>query len=175
MQLLNPGIDSTTGSECTTLSARLHKLQNARIVMLDNRHHNVAAAWDHLAEQLRAKYNADVVSVRKANANSPAGDAIIESIVGKADAVINGIGDCGSCTSWSVHDGTELERRSVPTVTVITEAFRLPAALRCSSLGVPDLKVVEMGHPLASMAVDEVQNEMDRIFFRLVEALLAES
>jgi hypothetical protein len=175
MQLLNPGIDSDSLAKANALSGRLPTLESARIVLLDNRHHNVAAGWERLADLLEKKFGAQVVAVQKANANTPAGDAIVESVVSQADAVINGIGDCGSCTSWSVHDGTELERRGTPTVTVITEAFRLPGALRRKSLGFPDLALVEMKHPLASMSVPEVHAEMDRIFVSLVEALVIPS
>lgn len=65
-----------------------------------------------------------------------------------------------------------LENAGMPTVTIITQAFRIPAASRSTSLGHPDLAVVAMAHPLASKTPEQVAADTDAVLDSVIAALL---
>lgn len=50
-----------------------------------------------------------------------------------------------------------MEKLGRPTVTVITTAFETAARLRAGILGMGELRIVAMPHPLASKSSDEVK------------------
>lgn len=74
-----------------------------------------------------------------------------------ADVVITGVGDCGSCTSCSVHDTVELERLGVPAVLISTSNFMAESNLQAELLGMPDIRVIEIEHPIASRSPDYME------------------
>ena len=49
-----------------------------------------------------------------------------------------------------------MERRGVPTVTFVSDAFHAFAKVRAKGLGMPDLRLVVVPHPLADRPKDEV-------------------
>lgn len=59
--------------------------------------------------------------------------------------------------SCSVHDMAELERGGIPTVTVCTEGFLNAGAEKAAMLGMPDLRIVGIPFPFASLAPDEAR------------------
>src|SRR3546814_4244795 len=69
----------------------------------------------------------DVIYRRKIS-SSPAAPAAMLDELAQCDAVINAYGDCGSCTSWCIHDGVKLEKRGVPTATVNSDASEIGRA-----------------------------------------------
>ena len=46
-----------------------------------------------------------------------------EQVVASCDVVVGTTGDCGSCTSWLMHDMVLLERLGIPTVAYVSETF----------------------------------------------------
>jgi hypothetical protein len=86
---------------------------------------------DVLTEELRRALYADygvaeVVEVEISAAQTlPAHE--LERLAGTCDAVVVGIGTCGSCSRWVLHDAIELERHKVPTVSLFTKIFEVLA------------------------------------------------
>src|SRR3546814_12412654 len=69
---------------------------------------------------------------------------------------VTGIGDCGSCSTNSVHDGIEIEKRGIPAVAVCTEAF-LPGLDALTQMrGMPDYQFAVVPHPLGVLFDDEL-------------------
>lgn len=68
-----------------------------------------------------------------------------------------------------------LEQRGIPTVTVVTSVFTSLAEEQARVLGVPDLSVVVVGHPVATLSADEVAAMADRAYDQIVSSLTAQA
>ncbi len=73
------------------------------------------------------------------------------------DAAISGLGTCGSCTSWSVHDAVSVEKLGKPAIVAVTEEFETHAHNMARFLGHPDLKVLVLPYPLEARPPDELR------------------
>ncbi len=76
-----------------------------------------------------------------------------------ADLAILALADCGSCTSWVVLDAIRLEEMGVPTISIISNYFAPFARELASTYGLDDLRLLEVGHPIAGLSVDEVEEK----------------
>ncbi len=72
------------------------------------------------------------------------------------DCGISGLGTCGSCTSWSVHDATTLEGAGKPAIVAVCKEFVPHARNMAAHLGHPDLKVLELPYPLEARPEEEL-------------------
>jgi hypothetical protein len=75
--------------------------------------------------------------------------------------------------SCSVHDLVRLERRGVPTAGVGTEPFVDEALEQARILGMPDLRLVYVPHPVQLLSDDEVHGLADQALQEVVERLTA--
>jgi len=73
------------------------------------------------------------------------------------DCGISGLGTCGSCTSWSVHDAVTLERQGRPAIVAVTEEFAKHAGNMARHLGHPDLKLLVLPYPLEGRPEPELR------------------
>ena len=78
---------------------------------------------------------------QKTMAGAPVDEYIVDELV-KCDVVINGIGDCGGCTSYTIHDGVTFESRGIPTATLVTSEFFDLANFDPNSWGMINLPLV---------------------------------
>jgi hypothetical protein len=80
--------------EQSALTSRLSSLQGKRVGLLDNTHRNVDIYMEEAERILKEEYGvAEVVYLRKANANSAAAPAILKEMVSRADAVVHAVAD----------------------------------------------------------------------------------
>jgi hypothetical protein len=80
--------------EETPLTPRLSSLAGIKIGLLDNTHRNVDIYMEEAERILREEYGvAEVVYLRKANANSAAPPAVLQEMVSRADAVVHAVAD----------------------------------------------------------------------------------
>lgn len=89
------------------------------------------------------------------------------------DCGISGLGTCGSCTSWSVHDAVVLEAQGRPAIVAVTEEFAKHAGNMANHLGHPELKVLVLPYPLEGRPEDELRKiavETYPAFLRLLGA-----
>ena len=74
--------------------------------------------------------------------------------------------------SCSVHDAVRLERRGIPTAVVGTEPFIDEAIEQARVLGMPDLRIVAVPHPVQLLTREQVQElaerALDEVLARLV-------
>ncbi len=153
------------------LAAAPSVLAGSRIGVLDNGKPNARLLLTRLGEQLAARTGARVSVVTDkgpgANAATPCTPAVLDRIADGCDVVLTGTADCGSCTSWSVHDAIQLEHLGLPTVVATTTRFVDLTRRVGSGFGVPDARVEVFPHPLggtddativrwADAAVDDV-------------------
>ena len=72
---------------------------------------------------------------------------------------------------WGLHDTTEIEKQGRPTVTVSTTAFSVAGRARAQILGMGELPIVAIVHPLASKTESEARVAAEAIVKRIVQGL----
>ncbi len=73
--------------------------------------------------------------------------------------------------SCSVHDLVRLERRGIPAAGVGTQPFLDEALEQARVLGMPDLRMVFVAHPVQLRSRDELRELADGSFPAIVERL----
>ena len=169
MQVYAP--DGEPGAAPATLAPGRAVLSGARIGVLDNGKPNAGLLLTRVGEQLAARTGAGLTLVTEkgpgANAATPCTAAVMDRLVAECDVVLTGSADCGSCTSWSVHDTIQLEQLGRPTVVATTTDFVDLTRRVASGFGVPEARIAVFPHPLggtgdttirawADSALDEV-------------------
>lgn len=154
-ELLDP-FEGMQASEFAT-APRLADLRGARLGMLDNSKTNAAKFLQMVADLLVEQFGiGEVKMFRKEALSKPAPDEILAAVAEYSQFAITGIGDCGSCSTNSVHDAIELEKAGIPTVAICTEAF-LPGLDALSKMrGMPNYRFAIVPHPLGVLFDDEL-------------------
>jgi len=113
--------------------------------------------------------------IYKPTATSAAPDDTYHEL-GQYDAVLTAYGDCGSCSSWTIHDAIQLEESGVPTVVFCSEEFTTLCQFESENQSCPGLPIVEFEHPIADVDPEVVREERvtDAICDEVVEALTSE-
>src|SRR5262249_37303048 len=97
----------------------------------------------------------------------------LEQIAESCDFVINAVADCGSCTAWSVHDSIELEKKGVPTVTVLTDVFHELGKEVATSMGAPDIRMSVIAHPIGELRESEIRERAKGSYADIFSTLMA--
>ncbi|MFM0347817.1 UGSC family (seleno)protein [Paraburkholderia sp. RL17-347-BIC-D] len=79
------------------------------------------------------------------------------SLIQSSDALISGLGNCGSCSVSTVSDALAGLTLDVPTLTVVTTYFATLAHHLAENSGRPALRIFELPHPLSQRPEDEVR------------------
>ena len=74
--------------------------------------------------------------------------------------------------SCSVHDAVRLERRGIPTAVVGTEPFIDEAIEQARVLGMPELRIVTVPHPVQLLTKEQVKELADRAMDEVVARLI---
>jgi Fe-S cluster biogenesis protein NfuA len=136
------------------------------------------AAWDATVEEWTAelvKAGAAVSTWRRAQGvkgeEGARRQAEYEAFVDGVDVLVAGLGNCGSCTSWSVQDGLTALERGLPAAVVVTEQFeRLGRALAADE-GRPGLRLVVLPAFLNTLPDSEVRAAARAAFPGLLDVL----
>ena len=72
-----------------------------------------------------------------------------------------------------MHDGIEMERLGIPTVSIITHVFLPTAKAMTRMMGVPDYEFVVAQHPLSSLTDEECKEKAAQIAPDVERILLA--
>jgi hypothetical protein len=70
-----------------------------------------------------------------------------------------------------VLDGILLEKAGLPSVSIVTEPFRLTGQEMARSWGVPDYRFIAMDHPIANLKEDELDTQADKQLEAIVRML----
>ena len=79
--------------------------------------------------------------------------------------------DCGSCTSWSLHDAVVLEGKGIPSVLLCTDEFAPLARAESVAKGMGGLPLAVIPHPIADNRPNEVRAKAERIADEIVAIL----
>jgi Fe-S cluster biogenesis protein NfuA len=136
------------------------------------------AAWDQTVEEwttLLQQAGASVSTWRRAQgikgAEGERLQAQYDAFVGASDIVISGLGNCGSCTSWSVKDGLNALNRGMPTVVAVTEQFETLGHTLASDDGRPALRLVVLPAFLNTLPEETVREAARKHYPDLLAAL----
>ncbi len=75
--------------------------------------------------------------------------------------------------SCSVHDMAALERRGIPTTTICTQGFMDAGREKAAMLGMPELRLVSIPFPFASLSPDEARQRGREAIDLIITALTA--
>jgi hypothetical protein len=138
-----------------TPRARLH---GATIGLLDNTKHNASLFLDELGKLLVDRHGtAGVLARTKLAFALPVPDELLEELATSCQAVITGVGDCGSCSGSAVADGVAFERRGIPAAVVCSDAFTVTADAMAAVKGAKGYRYATTAHPVAVLSADEVR------------------
>jgi hypothetical protein len=129
---------------------------------------------DRFAKLLDEKFHfSRMVKHIKPYASSGADVGTLDSLSATCDLVIIAMGDCGSCTSYVVHDAVEFEKRGTPTVSIISTEFEGLGKVEAQALGMANLPMVIVPHPIGGIPLEDVVKKADNAFDSMIKALSA--
>ena len=68
-------------------------------------------------------------------------------------------------------DGILLEKAGVPTVSIVTEPFRVTGEEMANTWGVPEYRFLDMPHPIANLTDEALDEQVDKIMDSVVGLL----
>jgi Fe-S cluster biogenesis protein NfuA len=135
-------------------------------------------AWDWAVDEWSralVEAGATVDTWRRAQglkgADGDRAQAEFEAFVGGIDVLVSGLGNCGSCTSWSVRDGLTGLTRGLPTVVGVTENFELLGRTLATDLGRPGLRLIVLPFAANMLSEEAVRSAAREQFPTLLELL----
>lgn len=120
-------------------------------------------SWDWVAEEWARLLEADgaqVTTWRAQGRTGEAGDktlAELSSLVEEVEVMIVGLGNCGSCTSWTIHDAIFAAERGRSTVAVTTRHFEQLGRGIAAQKGRRGLRIHVLPYPLDTRPEAEVR------------------
>jgi hypothetical protein len=160
LDFLDPSGGST--AKAYSVAARLPSIKGLRLGLLDNSKTNAEKYLKMVGDILVSRYGVGEVKLyRKEALSKPAPVEVLDELVANCDFAVTGIGDCGSCSTNSVHDGIEIEKRGIPAVAICTEAF-LPGLDALTKMrGMPAYRFAVVPHPLGVLFDDELRQRAE--------------
>jgi hypothetical protein len=149
---------------------RLKSLEGSYVALLDNNKPGADIILERLGVLLQER---GVKTVRRWQKSLPSGPSpYVQEAAEVADVVISGLGDCGSCSSWSLRDAAEAELLGRPTVTLVSEPFSQLVRLEAQALGVAELPIFTVPHPVATRTEEELRQLADGLLDKIVGAVM---
>lgn len=132
-------------------------LRGKTVMVLDNGWSSYGVAGPVLKEELERRFGvAEVVEFRKEMVE-PATEEMYKMGTTKAGLVITFLGNCGGCTSWSVHDASEFVKLGRPSVSFVTAKFKPLAEIVSRGKGVAGLPIVVLPADFEQSTPEEIR------------------
>lgn len=174
-EILDPTGNVSEKGRQVRLSQRHDDLDGLRVTLYSNNKQNSDHFLQGVTEAIAVDHGIEVSEVvYKPAASSPGSRwGLIDEVAANSDVVLLAYGDCGSCTTYTVSDAIEFERRGIPTVSYSTDEFIQLGQYDAFHRGCPGLPIVEFEHPIASLDGAEVtaKRVTDKIVEETVTAL----
>ncbi len=90
-----------------------------------------------------------------------ASDAQLEAMAAECDAIVGTSADCGSRTSWLIHDMCGVEQRGTPAIAWTADQFHEDAHWSANVWGVPDLVIAEVPECFTNNSPDRIHAMVD--------------
>src|SRR5579863_9255185 len=114
-------------------------------------------SWDWVSDEwglLARRDGAEVRFWRVRGRTGDEGDAVLKELddfVAGVDIAVVGLANCGSCTSWTIHDALRAASTAIPTVAVCTDHFKDLAATLARRGGRSALRRHVLPYPLRTV------------------------
>jgi hypothetical protein len=147
-------------------------LPGATIGLLENTKQNASLFLDELGKLLVERYGAAGVVARTKRAFAlPVPEDLLDELAASCQAVVTGVGDCGSCSGSAVADGIAFERRGIPAAVICSDAFTVTADAMAEVKGAPGYRYATTPHPVAVLTPDEVRKRAEEALPAVVALL----
>lgn len=173
-EILDPSGEVSGRGRQVPLATRFDTLDGRHLTLYSNNKQNSDHFLETVASALTADHDVEVSEVVYKPAASSAGSrwGLLDEVASDTDGVLLAYGDCGSCTTYTVHDAIEFERRGLPTVSYSTDEFVALGQYDAFHRGCPGLPLVQIAHPMASIDADQVPTRVtDGVVSETVRAL----
>lgn len=155
-QLVNPALEVAT-AQPVRIAPGLEHLAGAAVGLVDNGKWNAALLLRAVRSLLIEQFETSEGPVAaKQHYNRDLSDAERSDLATNAQVALAAIGDCGSCTSYTIRDALVLEALQVPTVALVTEPFLPLARGLATTMGAPQIRIVAVSHPLYGIAEQQL-------------------
>lgn len=125
-----------------------------------------------VGELLRQHGAANVVFREKLSCSLGAPITTLDGLAKECDIALAAMGDCGSCTTWTVNDAVEMEKRNVPALAFVASPYLVLAKYELESVGMPDLSVVEIKrYPFGNLPEADVKEQAKLLLAQVEENL----
>ncbi len=84
-----------------------------------------------------------------------------------SDLSILALGDCGSCTTWTILDAIRLEKSGVSTISICSSKFIDFAKLLAESNGAKNLRIISIDHPIAGQKKSVVHDKSNNLLVKI--------
>jgi hypothetical protein len=146
------------------VARRLPTLAGARVGLLDNTKKNAAPLLAELGRLLEREHGAVVTIQRTKYAFAfPVDEPLLKEIAAVSDAVITGVGDCGSCSASAAADGIAFEREGIPTAVICSDAFEVTARAMADVHGDAEFEFLMTPHPVAVLNPGQVNTRAEEL------------
>jgi len=121
-------------------------------------------SWDWVSDewaQLARANGAEVRFWRARGRTGDEGDAMLKELdafIAGLDIAVVGLANCGSCTSWTIHDALRAADARIPTVAVCTDHFKELAQTLARRGGRSALRRHILPYPLDTLPEAEVRD-----------------
>lgn len=147
--------------------------RQARLVLIENGKMNARELLELVAACIRARLPIEQVEIVSKPSSRPLDPDTARAVAARADLVVAGVGDCGSCSSSSLHDAVTMERHGVPAAVIITEPFQGYVTQFAATYGAPGYPLTVIPHPIARVGQERLRevagNVVDVITHQLTE------
>jgi hypothetical protein len=152
------------------LAARGRPLAGTRIGFLSNKKANATLLLAEVEAILRQRLG-DFEAVRgEKGAAVPAPPELVAEL-SRCSAVLTAMADCGSCTSWSLHDAVFFEDKGIPSVLLCSDEFAPLARAESVAKGMSGLPLAVVPHPVADNSAQEIHVKAQSIADEVVAIL----
>lgn len=152
------------------LAPRTGKLARTRVGFLSNKKANATLLLQEIERLLHERFGDFEAIYGEKGAAVPVPAEFLAELE-SCSAVLTGMADCGSCTSWSLHDAVTLEAKGIPSVLLCTDEFAPLARAESVAKGMGGLPLAVIPHPLADNRPHEVRVKAEAIVAEIVAIL----
>jgi hypothetical protein len=174
--ILDPtGTVASTAKPAAPRAPRLASLQGKRVGLLINTKMNARPFLEEVGRLLQERYDVTLTERVKVNFAVPEPEDVIKELAAESDAIITGVGDCGSCSAAAAADGVVFEAAGVPVAAIITDSFIPTADAMAALRGAPGYKYATTAHPVAVLTEDKVKERAAQVLDDVVALLTDDS
>jgi hypothetical protein len=175
LEVLDPTVEFSPQARSEGVGpAPTHALKDARVgFRLDT----LWRSWDWVSDEWTAQLQAAGACIstwRSKTRTGKEGEQASKELAlfaAKLDFAIVGLGNCGSCTQWTINDAITVANAGVPTVAIVTAQFKDIAATFARLGSRADLRLEILPYPLDTLPEEEVRQIAKEHFAPALAAL----